>query len=175
MVGGAEAAAGFGVEVFVEKERVAVAPAVAGSGAVGAGEEEGGEAVGQLVGDLGKVEASSRAGGKFGGESVAVVGVVFAEGFDEEEVDRHPDRAAPVGVAAEEAGVGLARGVVDAVGVAVDFQLEGLVEVAEGEGAEAEGAEEFVFVEDGGKKAFEAGAFEQGEEVNTLGVGGAPA
>ena len=175
MVGGAEAAAGFGVEVFVEKERVAFAPAVAGSGAVGAGEEEGGEAVGQLVGDLLKVEASSRAGGKFGGEIVGVVGVVFAEGFDEEEVDRHPDRAAPVGVAAEEAGVGLARGVVDAVGVAVDFELEGLVEVAEGEGAEAEGAEEFVFVEDGGEKAFEAGAFEQGEEVNTLGVGGAPA
>ena len=174
-MGGAEAAAGFGVEVFVEKERVAFVPAVAGSGAVGAGEEEGGEAFGQLVGDLGEVEASSRAGGEFGGEGVAVVGVVFAEGFDEEEVDRHPDRAAPVGVAAEEAGVGLARGVVDAVGVAVDFELEGLVEVAEGEGAEAEGAEEFVFVEDGGKKAFEAGAFEQGEEVNTLGVGGAPA
>ena len=46
LVGGTEAAAGFGVEVFVEKERVAVAPAVAGTGAVGAGKKKGGEAFG---------------------------------------------------------------------------------------------------------------------------------
>ena len=57
--------------------------------------------------------------------------MIFFKRLDDQIIHRRPYRSAPVGVTAEEAGVGLARGVVDAVGVAVDFQLEGLVEVAE--------------------------------------------
>jgi len=40
LVGGAEAAAGFGVEVFVEEKRVSGAAAVARTPSVGAGEEK---------------------------------------------------------------------------------------------------------------------------------------
>jgi hypothetical protein len=46
LVGGTEAAAGVGVEVFVEEERVAVAAAVARTPSVGGGEEERGETFG---------------------------------------------------------------------------------------------------------------------------------
>ena len=51
----------------------------------------------------------------------------------------------------------------------------GLVAVAQRKRTEAEGAEEFVFVEDGGEQAFEARAVEEGEEVGAVLVGDAPA
>ncbi len=46
-------------------------------------------------------------------EVVAEVAVVLLDGLDQRVVGRHPDRAAPVGIAAEQAGVGLARHVLD--------------------------------------------------------------
>ncbi len=49
---------------------------------------------------------------------VAVEIVVAFEGFDDEEVGREPDGAAPVGVAAEHVGVGFAGGVGDLVALA---------------------------------------------------------
>ena len=64
----------------------------------------------------------SGAGGTFDCEVVAVVGVVLQQRADDERIDGHPDRAAPVRVAAEHAGVGFARHIADAVILAADVE-----------------------------------------------------
>ena len=64
----------------------------------------------------------ARAGRALDLEVVAVVEVELQQRPDDQRVDRHPDRPAPVGVAAEHAGVRLGRQVVDAVLLAADVE-----------------------------------------------------
>ena len=54
----------------------------------------------------------------------------------------------PVGVAAEEGGVGFTGDVIDGEGFAVEVEGEGMVFVEFGDGADAVGGEEFAFVEE---------------------------
>src|SRR5215471_20010240 len=60
----------------------------------------------EFFGHLIQVHLASRSGGTFNGEIISVVGVVLQQGADDEAVDRHPDGSAPIGIAAEHAGVG---------------------------------------------------------------------
>ncbi len=113
LVGGAESAAGFGVEEFVEQDEIApvgiVGPArvfpVTGAVALGGAEEQPGEARFDFARDLLEVHQPAGAGGAFDLEAVAVEMVVAFERRDEVVVRREPDRAALVGIAAEEPGV----------------------------------------------------------------------
>ena len=72
---------------------------------------------GQLVGDLLDRDEAARAGRALDLEVVAVVVMELLQRLDDQEVDREPDRPAPVRVAAEQPDVGLARLVVRRVSV----------------------------------------------------------
>ena len=87
------------------------------------------------------------AGGAFDLEVVAVVQVEIQQRPDDHDVHRHPDRPAPVGVAAEHAGVRLARQVVHPVLLALHVENERVLLMELGERADAVGAEELVLVE----------------------------
>jgi hypothetical protein len=80
----------------------------------------------ELVRDLLQVEAPARAGRELDLEVVAVEVVVALERFDDQEVDREPHRAAPVRVAAEQAGVRLGGRVLDRVLAAGELDAIGL-------------------------------------------------
>src|SRR5262249_20022160 len=70
-------------------------------------QKDTGQAARELLSDLiqGQVPAGAR--GTFDREIIAVIGVILQQAPDNQRVDRHPDWSAPVGVAAEHAGVGL--------------------------------------------------------------------
>src|SRR5262245_8809742 len=101
---GADASAGVAVEIFVE-EHVVTEVGVAGEFgvifqhralAVGAPEEEPGEAAGEFECDFVDGDESTGASGAFHFEIVAVVVVELLERLDEEIIHGHPDGAAPI-------------------------------------------------------------------------------
>src|SRR5438093_10205178 len=83
----------------------------------------------------------------------------------QEVVDREPDRAAPVGVAAEQAQVRLRRFVVDAVVGPVDRQDERVVAVVPAEGADTVICEELLRIEHPREQRSEPIAVDEGEEA----------
>src|SRR5579863_7011443 len=93
------------------------------------GHEERDEAPGQLPCDLLQVHPPAAPGGELHEEGVAVEEVVALERLDEQVVDRHPYRAAPVGVPAEEPRARLRGLVVDAEGLAGDVDRVRVVAV----------------------------------------------
>ena len=76
--------------------------------------------------------------------------------LDEQEVQREPHRPAPVGIAAEEPAVRLARRVGDAMHLALEIQLKGIVGVVPRERADAVRREKLVFIEDIAEHALES-------------------
>src|SRR5687767_4435793 len=109
LVAGAQPLAVVAVEELVEEDEVAeVLVVVLGLFAVagpparrGVGEEQDGEPPLQFLRHFAEVHPVAGARRALDLEGVAVVVVVALEGFDEQEVGGEPDRAAPVGVAAE--------------------------------------------------------------------------
>ena len=83
----------------------------------------------------------------FDREIVSVVRVELQQRADDQAVDRHPDRAAPVRVAAEHARVGLGRQVADVVSLIAHVEHERMVGVVPRERSNPMRAEKFVFVE----------------------------
>jgi hypothetical protein len=142
---GAEAASILAVEVLVERDVVAKMRVVLELGiaaedrpaAVGSPQEQGRQPSREFVGDLAEAHLHPRAGGTFDLEVVAVVIVKAPETFDHHEVDRHPDRAAPVRVAPEKAAVRLARQIFHAVMRAIVLERIGMVEIAARQGPDA--------------------------------------
>ena len=104
LVRSAAAAAGVGVEEFVEEDEVlpcgiggvAVVAAVAGPVAVGIRFEEPAHAAGDFMGCLLEGDVVTAAGGQFDGEASAVKMVIAFQCFDDQVGDGEPDRAAPV-------------------------------------------------------------------------------
>src|SRR2546426_5824636 len=145
LVAGAETRAVVTVKALVKQnqvppERVPLklfGAAVDGPPAVRAAQENSGQPAGKLFGDLPQRLHLSRAGGELYGNFVAVVEVEPLQGFDEQEVHREPHRAAPIGIAAEEARRGLRGLVVNAVFVAVEFQHVRVVAVVLGKRADS--------------------------------------
>src|SRR5439155_14268607 len=160
---GAEAPAGVAAEVLGEAEEVApvwvVAEArigaVAGPAPSGVWDEEAREPPVELVRDLAERRQASRPDRALDAQRVAVKVVIAFERLDDQVVHREPDRPTPVGVAAEEAGVGFRGRVVDAVLLAVDRQDEGPLAVHLRERAEAVRGEELVLVEHVAEHALE--------------------
>jgi acyl-CoA synthetase (NDP forming) len=108
-----------------------------------------------LVGDGAEVHALAAAGRALDGEPIAVVVVIALEGLDDQIVHREPHRAAPVGVAAEQAGVGLAGRVADLVAAVVDVEVIGLVGVGPRQRADAVGRQKLALVEHVAQDALE--------------------
>src|SRR5579883_953511 len=178
LVAGADAAAVVAVEVFVEQDQVApvgiglelVEVAEYRAPAVAVAQEQIVQAAREFGGDLPQTHPLAGAGGEFYLEAVSQIVMEFLQGFDQQEVHREPDRAAPVGIASEQPGRRFAGFVVDAVVHAVDREHVGMLAVIAGEGADAVGREELVLVEhvfqdaaqlvliDDGKQAAQAAA-----------------
>ena len=78
-------------------------------------EEDRNETAGEVVGQDGQGDFAPRAGRVLDEDVVAEEPGIPVQRIDDEVVDREPDRAAPVGVATEQAGGGLARLVIDGV------------------------------------------------------------
>ena len=62
-------------------------------------------AVSDILRDLEHIHSSVRSGGAFDFEVVAVIGVEFQKSANNQRVDGHPDRSAPVRISAEHARV----------------------------------------------------------------------
>ena len=77
--------------------------------------KEAAESRPDFIRGLGERDLLARALGRLDGQAVSVEVVVPLQGLDDEEVEREPDRASPVRIAAEEGTGGLAGNVVDAV------------------------------------------------------------
>src|SRR6266850_4905965 len=113
----ADAGSGVAVEVLVEERVVTpmgiflefAEPVVARPPAVLATEKHAGEPARDLLRDPVEIHVPPGASRTLDGELVAVVRVVVKQGPDDERVDGHPDRTAPVGVATEHARVGVGR------------------------------------------------------------------
>src|SRR6266540_4103129 len=104
LVARAEAGPVVAVEVLVEQEQVApvrvllklARPPVDRPPALAVAEKDAGQPARDLLGDLIQGHAPTGARGTFDRELVAVVTVVVYQGTDDQRVDRHPDRPAPV-------------------------------------------------------------------------------
>src|SRR5690242_7958375 len=118
-----------------------------------------------LLDHLIEVHLPSGAGRTFHSKMVAVVAVVMQQGSDHQGVNRHPDGASPVRVAAEHAGIGLRRQVGNTVWLAAgmdDVRMTGMVAR---EGTEAVGAQKLTFVEHLGQYPPEPDLVEDGKEL----------
>jgi len=111
LVGGADTTAGVAMEVLVEGQQVV--PVRMGleeadiaedrAAATGVVEEDRNETVGELVGQDGQGHLAPGAGGVLDQDVITEEPGIPAQCLDDEVIDREPDRAAPVGVAAEQA------------------------------------------------------------------------
>ena len=76
------------------------------------------------------------------------------ERFDEEEVDGKPNRAAPVGIPAEQACLSLARLIIHPVRCRADLEFVGVLAMELAERADAERAQKFTRVQHPLKQVF---------------------
>src|SRR5262249_30528245 len=105
----AEPAARLAVEVLVEQQIVAPVGGLLEArvrveyrpAAIGRTPEDADEALRQQVSDRAQRQQLARTSRALHQEVVAVVAVVFLQRLDQQVIDREPDRAAPVGVAAK--------------------------------------------------------------------------
>src|SRR5580704_5084662 len=151
------------MEIFVEEQQVPpVGIALEQFGAASDGAAAHfvtNENVNEAAGDFGshgpEIHFATRSRREFHFEVLAVVMVVLLQGFDQEIVHREPDRAAPVGIAAENAAGGFGGLVIDAADMVIDLDLVRMIEVIAGEGAHAIGRKEFSFVEHAAENALQ--------------------
>ena len=110
-------------------------------------QKDAGQPTRDFLGNLIQRHVPARARWTFDGEIIPVVAVILQEGPDDQAVDGHPDRSAPVGVAAEHAGIGLRRQVRHAVFPTPRGEHIGMLGVVAREGTDAVGAQELLLVE----------------------------
>ena len=67
--------------------------------------------------------------------------------FDQQVVDRKPDRPAPVGVATKKPALGLGRLIVDGVRLAIHMKLVRIFSVESGNRADTELGQKFIFIQ----------------------------
>src|SRR6516164_428724 len=130
LVRGAEAAAGVAVKIFIEQHIVAEAnillldPRIPEHRAATllVAQKDPAQTLRQLVGHLSEMHQPARPDRAFDLEIVAVITVEPMQRLDNQEIHRHPDRTAPIGIAAEHARVCLPRDVADLEPVAGTIQ-----------------------------------------------------
>src|SRR5215469_8336781 len=72
-------------------------------------QEDADQPVGNFTSDLEQVQQVARAGGALDLKFVTEIQVVLEQGADQQNIDRHPDRSAPVRVSAKHPGVRFRR------------------------------------------------------------------
>ena len=101
---GAHASAIVAIEILVEQDQITPVRIVLEQGhiaierttAIAAAAEQIDEAVLKLERGIPEGDPATGAGGKFDLEGIALVMTEFLQCFDQQEVDRHPDRTPPV-------------------------------------------------------------------------------
>jgi hypothetical protein len=127
--------------------RVAAVITVAGAAPLRVRQKEAAQTATQVIRHLLEVEHPAGPGWALHLQAVTVEVVVTFQGLNEQVIDREPHRAAPVGVAAEEAGCGLAGLVVHPIFLAVETEDVRLVLMNPRKGADAVGREELLLIE----------------------------
>ena len=164
LVGRAEPGAVVAVEVLVEHQVVLprrvvlqpLGPPEAGPPAVRADQEDRDEPVLQVGDDGVQRQPVARAGRVLDGQVVAEEAVVALEGADDQVVEREPERAPPVGVAAEHVRRRLGRLVVDRGVDALDVEHVGVVTVVGGQRPQPVRGQELALVEQLGEQLLQA-------------------
>src|SRR5258705_7321416 len=105
------------------------------------------QTIGYFPGYLEQVHQLARAGGTPDLEIVSVIQIELKQRTNEQRIHRHPDWPAPVGVAAEHAGVGFSRKVIHAVFLTLDVYHVGMLVVIFGERPDPIGTEELVLIQ----------------------------
>jgi len=141
----------------------------------GIAEEESGQTAAQVGRYLVQGGVVAAAGRVLHLEVVAVVVVEPLEGFDDEEVHRHPDRTAPVGIAPEQVATGFPGHVSDLEGLAIGLEPVGSLFMDLRQGTDAEIRQEFPGVEDPAKEAFHSVPPQEREEMSITTTGLVPA
>ena len=77
-------------------------------------QKEAAQAQRQFTRDLSQAQVLPRVGWALHFEVIAVIPVELVEGFDDEIVDRHPNRPAPIGVSTEQIGCRFSGNIADA-------------------------------------------------------------
>src|SRR5262249_24129446 len=152
----AQPLAGVGVEILMEEDEIPVVrilgvariPAVTRATSRGIGKKQTAQAPSQFARDLFQREIDSGTGGTLHLELVSIIVMVPFERFDEEVVRRKPDRPAPIGVAAEQAGVGFARHITHAVYLAAGLEFIRVLLMELGQGTNPIGGQELVFIKE---------------------------
>src|SRR6266446_7522671 len=160
---GAEAGAVVAMKIFVEKDEVApVRIALKALGAASYGpatariaKKNMNEPPGDFRGDLPEIGFGAGIGGALHFEIFAVVVMIFLQGFDQQIINRKPDRPAPVRIPSKEARRGFRRLVGDAVRISVHVNFVGMVLVKARKGAHAVRREEFRFIQHAAEHALE--------------------
>src|ERR1700674_1090804 len=94
------------------------------------------ESPGNLRGHFPKVRFPGRAGRAFDFEIFAIIVVKLLQRFDQEIVQRKPDGAAPVRIAAKESAGGLCRFVIHAVELPIHVNFVGMIQMIPGKRAD---------------------------------------
>src|SRR5262245_42689833 len=156
-----------GLHLLVAAEDGAPSPAVA--------PKDTDQAAAQVIGNLPQRQHATGSRGTFELEPVAVEFVELVKTFDDQVVDRHPDRTAPIGVSAEESAVRLGRNVSDFGMITVDLEDIGLVEMASRQGPNAVIRQEFALVQDALEHPGTAEGTHDREQTRIVGTGRIPA
>src|SRR5262249_49892064 len=127
-------------------------------------EKDGGEPPRDFASDLEERHPLAGAGRALDGEVVAIEGIEVQEPADDENIDRHPYRPAPVRVPAEHPRVGLRRQVGHVMRLAADVDDERVVPVIARERADPVGAQKLVLVEEIVEDPFEPSLREGGQK-----------
>src|SRR6516162_4385515 len=92
------------VEIFVELDEVApvgiflelFGPSINRAAAIMVFQENQGDAAGDFLGNLIKIHSPPGARRTFNDQGISVIGIIIHQGPEDQEIDRHPDGAAPV-------------------------------------------------------------------------------
>ena len=172
LVRGAEPCAGLAVEILVEQQMVAEGgfgpcrnlPAEAGSPPVRGAQEQTCEPPAQFVRDRGQGRVPPGAYRELHQKVVAVVAMKLVERLHEEVIDRHPDRAAPVGIPPEDSRLRFAGDIGHAMPHPAGFEDERLCRVTFRQGAHAVSGEKFRLVQRPPQQRLHAMAAQQREQ-----------
>ena len=159
----AKTAAGFAVEVFVEQNEIT--PVRVGAVFVNFSvtralasfirQKDAREPARKLLRDFLECEHFSRTYWTLYFQLIAIEMVVAFERFDEQVIDRKPDRAAPVRVAAEKVAGAFAGHVIHAMFLVPRSEDVGFVAMDARDRAQSVGREKFVFIEHVAQQAHE--------------------
>src|SRR5207249_7354539 len=140
LVRSAAAAAIVAVEIFVEEDvvlEIGVGLQLCilsenGTPPVSTAKKKLYEAATQLISDFVEREHNSRSSRAVDPQPITIELMEAAQVFDQQIVDRHPNRTAPIRVAAKQSAVGLSRKIFHSIVHPVVLEIVGIVEVAAG-------------------------------------------